>query len=127
MPAMRWIAKRAEIGVVRRDDRDMAAGHEQPMDLFERADHVGHVLDQMNGADVAERAITKRVGKLVQIGEYIGARMPVAIDADRPRKFVDSAAYIEHRQYGHRLDRRFDAYRSNDCRHCSSVSSAKSA
>jgi hypothetical protein len=96
VPAVRGIAERAEVGVMRRRDEQPAARCQYAMEFLHRADHIGDVLDHVNGAQLAEGAVAKRVRKTVQIAQHVGAGVGVAIDADGAGVLVDAAAYIEN-------------------------------
>ena len=51
MPAVSGVAKGAEIRIVWRNDDGAAAGRKQPVELFDRADDVGDVLDHVYSAN----------------------------------------------------------------------------
>ena len=93
---MRRIAERAEIGIVRRYDYQLAAGPQHAMKLLHRANDVRYMLDHVNGAYLVERAVAERIWKAVQVAQDICARVRIAVDPDRPRIFVDAAPHIEH-------------------------------
>ena len=95
MPAVRGIAKRAEIGVMRGHDDDAAARCQQAMELFDGADHVGDVFDQVYGADPGERVIAKRERKVIEVGDNVGAGVEVAIQSDRAGVLIYSATNVE--------------------------------
>src|SRR5437879_3738401 len=96
MPAMRRIAKGAEIRIVRRDDQDPARCGGDPVELLHRADDIRNVLDDVHHAHGIERAIAKRIREAVEVTDDVGTRMNVAIDADGPGILVDTAAYVEN-------------------------------
>lgn len=118
VPAVRGIAERAEVGVVRRRDVHRSAGLQQPVELFDGADHVGDMLDDVDRADVIEALIAERVREPVYIHDRVRRRARNPIDADRAGILVYPATDVE------------DAL-SRSCtrilRHSSSVSTAKSA
>src|SRR5258705_116250 len=60
VPAMSGIAEGAEIGIVRGLDADAAAGAHQAMKFLHGGDHVGEVLDDVDGAQLVERVIGER-------------------------------------------------------------------
>ncbi len=118
MPPMRGVAERAEVGIVRSGDEDASAIPQQAMELLHGTDHVGHVLDNVDGPDFVEGVIAERVRKVVEIAKDVGARSGNAVDADRAGIFVNPTPNVENS----RLQRRGRAFR-----HPSSVSTAKSA
>ena len=83
---------------MRGDDEGSAAGREQPVQFLHRADHIGDVLNDVDGANLAERAIGKWPGKTVEIGNHVGARVGVPVDADGARMLVDAAADVQDGQ-----------------------------
>src|SRR5277367_4520798 len=85
------------------------------MEFLHGGDHVGHVLDHVDGAQLVERVIAERIGKAIEVDKNVGAGARVAIDSDRTRVLVDSAADVEGQA------------RPMFSRHSSSVSMAKSA
>lgn len=91
---MRRVAERAEIGVMRRHNDDAPTGSKQPVEFLHGADHVCDVLDEMNGANLAKGSVAKRKREVIQVGDDVGTRVEIAIDADRARIFVDAAANI---------------------------------
>src|ERR1700722_15531961 len=96
VPAMRGVAERAEVGVMRRRDKKPAAGLQHPMKFLHGPDDVGHVLDDVDSAQLAERAVAKRVWKTIQVAKHVGAGIRVAIHANGSRVFVNSAADVEN-------------------------------
>jgi hypothetical protein len=95
---MRRIAKGAEIGIVRRDDEYPATASEQAMNFLHHPDDVRHMLDDMDSANFAERMIAQRIGKPVEVGDDVGARVGTSIEANSARVFVNAAANIENRK-----------------------------
>lgn len=91
---MGGIAEGAEVSIVRGDDDGAAAGREHAMKLFDRADHIADMLNNVDGANLAEGAVGEWPGEAVEIGDHIGARVGVPIDADRAGVLVDPAADI---------------------------------
>lgn len=73
VPAMGRIAKRAEIGVVRRHDDQQPARSEQPVEILHCPHDARDVLDHMRAADFIERAIGKGQGRLVKVRDHVGA------------------------------------------------------
>lgn len=118
MPAVRRIAERAEVGVVRRGDVQRAAWPQQAMKFLHAANDVGNVFDDVNGAQMIEAAVAKRIRKMVEIAEDIGGGSGDAVDSDRTREFVYPAADVE--------DPKSPSF-TRIPRHSSSVSTAKSA
>ena len=106
---MRGIAKRTVVGVMRCDNERAPAGNQQPVKLFHRANHIDNMFDHVNRANLAKGVVAERIEIAIKICNYVCPRMNVAIDPDRARIFVDTAAYIENR------------------RHCSIVSTESSA
>ena len=53
------------------------------------------MLDHMDGPQMVERPVRERVGKPVQIADEVGGAGGIEVDADRARKFPDTAADIE--------------------------------
>lgn len=98
VPAVRGIAEGTEVGVVWRDNHRAAPVCEQPVELFHGAHHVCHMFDHMNRADLAEGAVGKRQRVSVEIRQHIRARIRIAVNADRARVFIDSAADVQHRK-----------------------------
>src|ERR1700730_11954305 len=92
---MGGIAEGAEIGVVRRDDEDPAAGNENAVELLHRGDHVRDVLDHVDGAERVKGTVAERIGKAVEVAQDIGARSRIAVDPDSPRKLIDAAADVK--------------------------------
>ena len=80
---------------MRRNDDCAPARRKQPVELLHGPDHVRYVLNDMNRPQFPESAIAERERELVQIGYDIGARVPVAIDTNRTRILVNSAADIQ--------------------------------
>src|SRR5579862_997021 len=126
MPAVGGIAKGAEVGVVRCDQEEAAAGSAQAMKLFHGADDVGDVLDDVDRAECVEGVVAERVRKTVEVAQHVGATARIAIDADGAGILVDAAAHVEGRPdaSGGGFARRIY---STSFRHSSSVSTAKSA
>lgn len=96
MPAMGGVAERAEIGIVGRLDPDESAGPHQAVKFLHGADHVGQVLDDVNGPQLIEGAVGEGVGGMVEVAENVGAAVGVPIDANGARVLIDSAANIKH-------------------------------
>ena len=129
VPAVRGIAKRAEIGVVGCNDKNAATRRRDAVEFFDRADDVGDMFDHVNGADFPESVIAKRKRIAVEICDDIRARVRIAIDADATGIFVDAAADIENGKLPRSTRGLFAGVRAqpgSSCRHCSSVSTAKS-
>lgn len=131
---MRRVAKRAEICVVGGDDYGLPTRREQPVELFHGADYIRHVLNDMDRAHLPECAVCKGERVLVKVRDYVGPSVGVAIYADRTWIFIDAATDVENRAQNSGIAGRQDFlfncriyYRSSSRRHCSSVSTAKSA
>ena len=92
---MGGIAERAEIGVMGRFNAYGAAGTHQAVKLLHGADHVVHVLDDVDGGEPVEGAIGERVGEMVEVRQHIGTAGGIAIDSDGTGLLVDPAADIE--------------------------------
>ena len=103
MPAMGGIAKRAEVGIVRRDDQHLAAAADQPVKFLHAADHVGKMLDHVHGLQPVESRIAKRIRKTVQIRDYVRPRRRIAVDAYGPCFLIDPAAYVQYSHANRRL------------------------
>lgn len=98
VPAVGGIAKRTEIGVVRRDDKGATARREQAMKLFYSADHIGDMLDDVNGTELMKRVVAKWERKAVEIGNDVCARIWIAIDTNGARMLVQPTADIKNQQ-----------------------------
>ena len=68
------------------------------MEFFHSPDDVSHMLDNVRCTDLVKRAIEKRKWGMIKIRDDISRRMPIAIDPDRTRIFVDPAANVQYRQ-----------------------------
>ena len=64
------------------------------MEFLYEANYVSDVLNHVNGAYFAERIVAKRKGDVVKVGDDIGVRIRVSINADRAGIFFDAAADI---------------------------------
>ncbi len=95
---MGGVAEGAEIGVVRGLEAHGAAGAHQAVELLHGADHVVHVLDDVDGGEAVEGAVGEGVGETVEVGEHVGAAGGIAVDADGAGLFVDPAADVEDPQ-----------------------------
>ncbi len=91
---MSGIAKRAEVGVMRGDDQNAAAWGGQPVEFFHGADHVGNMLDDVDGANFAKSAVAKGKGEAIEIGDDVGASVGITIDADRAGVLIDAASDV---------------------------------
>src|ERR1017187_10045133 len=103
MPTMRGVAEGAEVGVMRGNDIYLAACANQAVKLLHGADHVGNVLDHMNGLEGVEGRIAKRVRKPVELAQHVGAAGRVAVYADRALSLVDPATDVKHPHPNFRL------------------------
>jgi len=81
---------------MRRHDQDFAARLYQAVEFLHRANDVGDMLDDMNGLKGVEGGIAEGIREAVEIGEHVGSRTGITIDADRAQSFVDAAADIEN-------------------------------
>ena len=88
------IAKGAEVGVMRCDNDEPSARGKQAMEVFHGVQNAGNMLDYVGGANFGKRTVGKGQGRLVQVGDYIGAACRMGVHADRARKFVDAAAGV---------------------------------
>lgn len=102
VPAVGGIAKRAEVGVVRRNDDDPAARDEQPVELFDGAYHISYVFNHVGGADLAEGAVAERKWEMIQVRDDVGPGMRVAIQAYGAGVLVEAAADIENWELAYR-------------------------
>jgi hypothetical protein len=75
-----------------------AARADQAMKLFHRCDHVGEVLDDVDGAQLVERIVGERIGDVIQDAEHIGMAVGIAIDADRAGVLIDPTADVKRSQ-----------------------------
>lgn len=73
MPAMRGIAKRAEIGVMGRHDDQTPAGSQQAMKIFHSPHDAHDVLDDVCAANFRKGAVGEGQGRLVDIRDDVGA------------------------------------------------------
>jgi len=73
VPAMGWVTKRTEIGVVRGDDDCPAPMCQHPMKLLHGAYDIRDVLNHMDGPNLAESTIADWVREVVQVGDDVGA------------------------------------------------------
>jgi hypothetical protein len=95
MPAMGGVAEGAEVGIVRRDDEDLASGANEAVKFFHGFHDVAHVFDHVNGLQGVEGGISERVRKLVELANHVGSAGGVAVDANGSGEFVDAAADVE--------------------------------
>jgi hypothetical protein len=98
--AVGGIAKRAEVGVVRRLDAHRAARPHQAVELFHGADDVRHVFDHVDGQQPVEGVIRKRIGKVVQIAKHVGAAGGIPIDTDGSGLLMNPAADVQDSRFG---------------------------
>jgi hypothetical protein len=96
MPAMRGIAKGAEIGVMRSGDEDGAAWFGDAVKFFHGRDDVRDVFDDVFGTKLVERIIAEGQAAMVQVAEDIGGGGWIHIEADGAGIFCRSAAYVEN-------------------------------
>ena len=66
------------------------------MELFERMYDVGNVFNDMNSAHFPKRAVAERKREMIQVRNYIGAGVDVAIQSNRARILVLTAADIQN-------------------------------
>lgn len=97
MPAVRGVAKRAEVGIVRGHDESAPSRFQDAVELLHHPDDVGDMLDDVNRPDLAKRIVAERKRKLVEVSHYIRPRSLVSVKPDRAGIFVNSAAYIQYR------------------------------
>lgn len=81
MPPVSGIAKGAEVGVVGRNDDEEAARFEQAVKLFDGADYIGHMFDDVRGPDLTEGAVTERKWKIIQVCDHVGPGTRITIQA----------------------------------------------
>ena len=125
------VAERAEVRVMGCGDEDAAARGQQAVEFFHGPDDIGNMLDDVDGAHLPKRIVAEGEREMVQVADDVGFGVGVAVEPDRTRVFVDSAADVENGQLVKRagdvrglLQR---CYCSSALRHSSSVSTAKSA
>jgi len=94
MAAVGGIAERAEIGIVWRFDPHTSPRADQAMKLLHRLDHVGHVLDHVDRAQLVERAIRERIGETVEIADHVGFAGEIPVDPDGTGILADTAADV---------------------------------
>ncbi len=92
---MGGIAKGTEVGVMRGDDDRAAAGREHAVDLFDRADDVQDVFNDVNRAHFTEGVVGERPREAIDVCDQVSARVDIAIDANRAGIFVDTASDVE--------------------------------
>ncbi len=132
MPAMSRVTEGTEIGVVRSNKNSAPARGQHAMELFHSSDHIAHMLDYMNGPDLPERVVSEWKRIAIEVGDNIGPGVSVAIEPNRSGIFVDAAADVQNRQesnacWGRSCGFKSRTYCCRASRHCSSVSTAKSA
>ena len=66
--------------------------------LLHGADHVGDVLDDVNGQHAVERVVGERVGEAVEVAQDVGAAGGIAVDPDGAGMLADPAADVERSQ-----------------------------
>ena len=113
---MGGIAKRTEVRVVGRDDDHLGPVATQTVQFFYCANHVADMLDHVDQAQLVERRILQRPGKLIQVVDDIGGGPRKTVNAEGSGMFFNPAPDIEDLQG-----------RLSDFRHPSSVATAKSA
>jgi len=96
VPLVSRIAEGTEVGVMGRDDEHATAGLKQPVELFHRSNDIRHVFDDVNSTDLAKGGVLKRKRKVVEIGDYVGISITVAINPNCAGIFLDSTAYVKH-------------------------------
>ena len=72
---MRGVAKRAEVRVMWGNNNDASAGSRNAVELFERADHVGDMLNHMDGANLPKAVFAKRERQTIQVGDNVCTRV----------------------------------------------------
>src|ERR1017187_1170404 len=95
MALVRWVAKRAEVRVMRGFDAHLAARAHQAVKLLHGADDVVDVLDYVNAGQAVEGVGSERVGKAVQIGQHVGVAGGIAVEPDGSSLLMNPAADIE--------------------------------
>ena len=91
---MGGVAERTEVGIVRRDEKYSAPGHQQAMEFLHCADDVGDVLDDVHGPQRCKGVVAERIREAVKIAQDVRAAGGVAIDADGARMLLDAAANV---------------------------------
>jgi hypothetical protein len=81
---------------MRSDDTDSAAGARQAVELFHGADDIIHVLDDMKREDTVEAVVGEWVGSAVEVAEDVGAARRVAVNTNRARLLVPTAADVQN-------------------------------
>ena len=89
------IAERTVVGVVRGLDSDAAAGYDEAVKFFHGADYVGHVLDDVNGAQAPEGAVGEGIREAVEIAEDVGGAGRVEIDSDGTGKLPNATTNVK--------------------------------
>jgi hypothetical protein len=102
VPAVGGIAKRAEVGVMGRNNNDPAARDEQPVEFFDSSDHISYVFDHVRGANLAEGAVAERKWEMIQVRDDVGSGMRAAIQAYGAGVLVEPAADIENWELAYR-------------------------
>jgi len=92
---MGGVAEGTEVGVVGGSEEDAAAGPGQAMKLLHGADHILHVFNHVDSADLSEGAVAKGVRKAVEVGEDVGAAGGIAVETDGAGELVDAAPDVK--------------------------------
>ena len=79
-----------------RDDHDASAWLEQAVEFFNGANDIPNMLNQMDGANFAERVIPKGKWKMIEIGNDVGLSVAVSVNPNGARKFLDSTPHVKH-------------------------------
>ena len=99
VPAVGGVAERTEIGVMRSDNHHAAARTAETVKLLHGADDIGYVFNDVDRANLVERAVPKRVREPVQVTKDIGAGGGIPVDPEGTGILVDPAANVENAHF----------------------------
>src|SRR5579863_10261633 len=72
VPTMRWIAKRTEVGIMRRHNDNAPTRRKQAVKLLHRPNYVGHVFNDVDCPYFGKRVVAKRKWVAVQVCYNVG-------------------------------------------------------
>lgn len=98
VPAVGGVAKGTEICVVRGDDESASTRSEKAVKLFHGANHVGYVLDHVNGPDFPKGVVRERKRKVIQVGDRVCVRTCIPVYADGPGMLFYAATDVKNRK-----------------------------
>lgn len=98
MPFVGRVAEGAKVRVMRSFDADATAFADQSVELFHGFDDVGDVLDDVDCADLIERACSEGVGEAVEVADDVRITRKIPVDADRSGVLTNAAADVENLQ-----------------------------